>query len=55
MDTFNAMPPLAPMLQELSSAPAAITEEHITEIERFVVIMYKRTSPHSSVTELEKL
>ena len=42
--TSNALPELTDVLLKLSSAPSVIEEDIIHTIERFVILMYDRTS-----------
>ena len=51
---FRSIPYIWEVFQQLSSTPAEVTEEDMVEIERFVVLLYKKTSPISKVNEGRK-
>ena len=44
-------PKLTPVLRALAASPKDISEEHMTVIERFVILLYDRTSSLKSVNE----
>ena len=48
------MPNLGKLFYHLSHAPAEVTNDHMDEIERFFVVLYKRTSPLKKVNEARK-
>lgn len=54
LDTWNSYPEVTPVLISLSNSPSEIPEEWITTLERFVVLLYDRTSTSSSVNNLRK-
>ena len=51
---MTGMPHLWPLFQKLASAPVSVPEADIEEIERFVVVMYSRTSPAHKVNDARK-
>ena len=53
-DVWTGMPHLWPLFQKLASAPVSVSEADIEEIERFVVVMYSRTSPAHTVNDARK-
>ena len=53
-DVWTGMPHLWPLFQKLASAPVSVSEADIEEIERFVVVMYSRTSPAHKVNDARK-
>ena len=48
-DTWTALPEITSLFAELSKLPDEITTEIILQIERFVVLLYKHTSPIKDV------
>lgn len=50
-DVWKVFPELTPVLRALAASPEAITEDHIAVIERFVVLLYDRTSNITSVND----
>ena len=48
------MPNLGKVFHHLSHAPAEVTTDDMDEIERFFVVLYKRTSPLKKVNEARK-
>ena len=53
-NTWKSMPEIHPLFKQLSLAPDSVTNEDIAVIERFVVLMYSRTSPYQTVNEARK-
>ena len=51
---WRASPATWPIFQQLSCAPAQVTEPDMVELERFVVLLYKRTSSLSKVNEARR-
>jgi len=45
-DTWRSLPSLTTVFGCLSHIPEAISDNHMIEIERFVVLLYSRTSQH---------
>ena len=50
-DVWSVFPELTPVLQTLSSSPEDIAEESMSVLERFVVLLYDRTSNLTKVNE----
>ncbi|CAH3182060.1 unnamed protein product [Porites lobata] len=50
-DTWMVFPELTPVLRSLKSSPANIAEDSMDVIERFVVLLYDRTSSLTKVNE----
>lgn len=50
-DVWSVFPELTPVLQTLKSSPECITEECMAVLERFVVLLYDRTSNLTKVNE----
>lgn len=50
-DTWLVCPAITGVLQELGSMPERVTDEQMTEIERFIVVMYSRGSQLNKVNE----
>lgn len=48
------MPQLATVFYHLANAPKEIKDEHFAEVERYVVLLYQRTSPVSKVNDARK-
>ena len=48
-DTWTVLPEVTPLFVELAKLPESLTNEMISLIERFVVLLYKRTSPITDV------
>ena len=53
-DIWNLMRNLGKVFYRLSHAPAEVTNDDMDEIERFFVVLYKRTSPLKKVNEARK-
>ena len=51
---WRSMLHLDPLFYHLSHAPLTVTEADVEAIERFVVMLYKRTSPLQKVNEARK-
>ena len=54
-ETWRAYPTITPVFQRLASIPAQITDEDFAELERFVVLLYDRTSSHSEVNRIRQV
>ena len=50
-DTWMVFPELTPVLRNLKSSPANITDDSMDVSERFVVLLYDRTSSLTKVNE----
>ena len=48
------MPSLWPIVQHLTNAPIEINDDDMAELERFIALLHKRTSPLSKVNEAHK-
>lgn len=46
---------MTPVFNVLASKPNVVSDEHMEEIERYVVLLYSRTSSASSVNEARKV
>ncbi len=44
LDVWNALPNLTALFKRLSQTPQEITDSEMEELERFVVLLYSRTS-----------
>ena len=53
-NAWCSMPHLKPLFAKLSRAPSHLTAQDFEELERFVIIMYQRTSTASHVNEARK-
>ena len=51
---WNVLPELTDALLKLSSAPSEIPEEVLHTIERFVILLYDRTSPYTDIDKARK-
>ena len=51
---MRSLPHIWEVFERLSSTPAEVSEDDMMELERFVVLMYKKTSPLSRVNEARK-
>ena len=54
LDTWKSFPEVTPVFIALSRAQTEIAEEWMSTLERFVVLLYDRTSSSSSVNEARK-
>jgi hypothetical protein len=50
-ETWRVFPEITPVFQSLSQCPAELTEEQLCVIQRFTILMYKRTSNVVEVNE----
>ncbi len=53
-DVWRSMPHLTPLFVKLSSKPQQVTDDDMEQLERFVIVMYSRTSPILKVNEARK-
>ena len=53
-DIWNSMPNLGKVFTHLSHAPSEVTSNDMDEIERFLVLLYSRTSPLKKVNDARK-
>ena len=53
-DVWKSLPHLTPLFSQLSETPDEITESDMEKIERFVVLLYSRTSPIVTVNSARK-
>ena len=51
---WNVLPELTDALLNLSSAPSEIPEEVLHTIERFVILLYDRSSPYTDIDKAHK-
>ena len=51
---LRSMPHIWSVFRRLSNTPSEITEQDMAEIERFAVVLYKKTSPLSKVNKARK-
>lgn len=51
---WNVLPEMTDALLNLSSAPSEIPEEVLHTIERFVILLYDRTSPYTDIDKARK-
>ena len=54
-DIWSALPSVTTAFSELSNCPTTITEEHITLIQRYVVLLYDKTSSLADVNDCRQV